>query len=252
MDAIRGVLLDLSGVLYQGNEPIPQARQALAFLQHQQIPFLALTNSCQKTPQQILKHLQSLGLALPKERLMTALDSAHDYCLQQQLQPFVVGHPQIMEQFADLVAHTQPAVLVADPGAQLDYNALNEAFRLLQQGVPFLAIADNRYYQTEQGIMLDMGAWVAGLAYASDRLPTLLGKPAEPFFNQACQRLGVAPQHCVMIGDDVVSDVNGAIAAGLQAALVETGKYQAADQQKKHPQAYQFTDVLQALTELFK
>jgi len=34
-----------------------------------------------------------------------------------------------------------------------------------------------------------------------------------------------------MVGDDVFADVNGALKAGLQAALVQTGKYRKNDEQ---------------------
>ena len=54
---------------------------------------------------------------------------------------------------------------------------------------------------------------------------TVLGKPAEAFFATALSGLGIAADHTVMVGDDVESDVGGALRAGLAGILVRTGKY---------------------------
>ena len=53
----------------------------------------------------------------------------------------------------------------------------------------------------------------------------MIGKPSSVFFNQAASLLGLSPGELVMIGDDVDSDVGGAMRAGLQGILVKTGKY---------------------------
>ena len=47
-----------------------------------------------------------------------------------------------------------------------------------------------------------------------------LAKPAPAVFAAACQRAGTLPAHTLHIGDDPALDVDGALAAGLQAAWV--------------------------------
>ena len=47
-----------------------------------------------------------------------------------------------------------------------------------------------------------------------------LAKPAAAVFAAACQRAGAAPAHTLHVGDDPALDVDGALAAGLQAAWV--------------------------------
>jgi putative hydrolase of the HAD superfamily len=47
------------------------------------------------------------------------------------------------------------------------------------------------------------------------------GKPAPEAFAEACRRAGAAPAHTLHIGDDPALDVDGALAAGLQAAWVQ-------------------------------
>ena len=57
----------------------------------------------------------------------------------------------------------------------------------------------------------------------------MLGKPAADFFLLALRDLQVDPAHCVMVGDDIVTDIGGAQAAGLRTILVRTGKFRPQD-----------------------
>jgi len=57
----------------------------------------------------------------------------------------------------------------------------------------------------------------------------VFGKPARRFFLAAAERLGIAPENILMIGDDIEVDVGGAQRAGLMGALVKTGKFRPSD-----------------------
>ena len=95
---------------------------------------------------------------------------------------------------------------------------------------------------------LDAGPFVRALEYASGSEAIILGKPSPAFFHAAASQLDCHPGDVLMIGDDVFSDVNGALRAGLKAALVQTGKYRPGDEQKiAAPGACFCTDLLDAV-----
>ena len=73
--------------------------------------------------------------------------------------------------------------------------------------------------------MLDLGTYVAAIEYATDKEAKVLGKPSAFFFHLICKQLGVRPEEALMVGDDIESDIGGAMDAGLRTALVKTGKY---------------------------
>jgi ribonucleotide monophosphatase NagD (HAD superfamily) len=52
-----------------------------------------------------------------------------------------------------------------------------------------------------------------------------VGKPSPGFFAEILAELGVEPAEALMVGDDIESDIGGALAAGLAAVLVRTGKF---------------------------
>jgi ribonucleotide monophosphatase NagD (HAD superfamily) len=86
----------------------------------------------------------------------------------------------------------------------------------------------SRQWNTSEGLQLDIGAFIAGLEYASGKQATVVGKPSAAFFDAALWRLGISAEKAAMIGDDIDSDVAGAQAQGLLGVLVQTGKYREA------------------------
>jgi len=71
-----------------------------------------------------------------------------------------------------------------------------------------------------------------------------IGKPAPEVFHAACDRLGVAPARVLHIGDDLLLDVEGALAAGLQAAWVHRAGVPVGAGPLQPPQ-YRVPDLLQ-------
>ena len=78
---------------------------------------------------------------------------------------------------------------------------------------------------------MDVAPFVAALENASGRRALVFGKPAPAFFHAAAERLGVPSGEILMVGDDIESDIAGAQSAGMQAALVRTGKFRSLDLQ---------------------
>jgi HAD superfamily hydrolase (TIGR01458 family) len=94
-------------------------------------------------------------------------------------------------------------------------------------GAKLVAMHRNKYWQTENGLRMDIGAFVAGLEYVAGCEAMVIGKPSQEFFKLAIQSLGLPTPNVAMIGDDIEADVGGAQAAGLTGILVRTGKYRA-------------------------
>ena len=98
-------------------------------------------------------------------------------------------------------------------------------FNELMNGAELIAMHMNKYWQTEQGLQMDIGAFVAGLEFVSGKQATIIGKPSREFFQLATSSLGFAPENVLIIGDDIENDVGGGQACGLTGVLVKTGKY---------------------------
>lgn len=233
---LRGVLLDLGGVVYVGDDVLPGAVAAVDRLRGAGLGVRFLTNTTRKPHAAMLGKLRDIGVAAePSELFMPAI-AARDLLEARDLRPHLLVHPALEADFAGLAGDAGTAVVVGDAGREFDYDRLNAAFRALQEAEAFLALAKNRVFQDSDGALsLDAGPFVAALEYASGRRATVLGKPSADFFRAAVDSLGCAPGEAVMVGDDVEADVGGALAAGLSGLLLRQGKYQPGDEARIDP-----------------
>jgi len=241
---IRGLLLDLSGVLYVGQEVLPGARRAVSALQKARVPMRFVTNTTRTPRRVLLDRLADMGLTVSPDLLFSAPRAARDHLQARGLTPYLVIHPDLAEEFRDFPRAGPDAVLLGDAGPAFTYERLNNAFRLLMDGAPLLAMGRNRYFRDAEGLSLDQGPFVAALEYATETEAVVLGKPARGFFDAAVASLGLSGGEVLMVGDDAEADVDGALAAGLQAALVQTGKYREGDEAAiRHAGARIFPDM---------
>ena len=244
---IHGVLFDLEGVLYIGGHPLPGAREALLSLRAAEIPVRFITNSTRLTRSAIRNRLARMGLDVSLQHLFTPVVAARNYLIARKLTPHLLVHPDIRGEFADLMGGPPGAVLLGDASNTFDYEALNQCFRLLLDGLPLLSMGSNRYFREEHQLNLDIGPFMVALEYAAELEAVVLGKPSPEFFLAAVNSLNLPPQDVVMIGDDAEMDVCGALAAGLHGVLVRTGKYRSSDEAKVVPHGGRVFDDLDAV-----
>lgn len=244
---IKGILLDLGGVVYVGSQALPGAIAAVASLKAAGLPLRYITNTT-RTPRRILlAELQGLGLAIEPQELFMPAVAARDYLATAGLVPQLLVHPKLREDFEGLPDEGEAAVVIGDAADGFTYAALNQAFRSLLEGAAFLALANNRSFRDDDdALSLDAGPFVAALEYASGRTATLLGKPSGDFFAAAVAGLGCRPEETVMVGDDVEADVGGAMRIGLKGLLVRTGKYAVGDETRIAPPPTAVLDDLAA------
>ncbi|HET6375502.1 MAG TPA: TIGR01458 family HAD-type hydrolase [Methylocella sp.] len=222
---IRGLLIDIDGVVTVGGAALPGSLEAIALLHERGIAHKFITNTTRRPRSRIAESLARLGLRIEDKDIFTPAILARDYLARHNLKPFLVVHPGLFEDFAGLEGGKE-AVVIGDAGEFFTYDLLNRAFRKLIHGAPFLALAKNRNFLDRDGeLSLDAGPFVAGLEYASGRNATVLGKPSRAFFALAVESLGCKASEAAMIGDDAEADAAGAMAAGLHGVLVRTGKY---------------------------
>jgi len=246
---IHGVLLDLEGVLYLGGYPLPGSREALLSLRAAGIPIRFVTNTTRLTRATLVNRLARMGLEAPLQHLFTPVVAARHYLIDRRLTPHLLVHPDIQGEFADLRGPRPSAVLMGDAGPAFSYEALNQCFRLLLDGLPLLTMGANRYFRDDHGWNLDIGAFAAALQYAAELEAVVLGKPSTDFFQAAVHSLNLPPQDVVMVGDDAEMDVCGALAAGLRGILVRTGKYRHGDEAKVEPHGGRVFDDLDAVVD---
>jgi len=225
---IRGCLFDLDGVLHVGDEPIPGARRALSHIRSKGIPCRFLTNTTTKSLESLHQKLNSMDLPIEKDEILSSSQAAVQY-LRRLGNPtcFLVLAEDVMSDFREftLTDRTPDVVVIGDIGETWDYQLLNRIFGMLIEGASLIALHRGKYWQTEDGLRLDIGIFVSGLEYVTGREAVIMGKPSPEFFKIALRSIGIPAGDTIMVGDDIESDVGGAQKAGIRGVLVKTGKY---------------------------
>ncbi|MEV5879898.1 TIGR01458 family HAD-type hydrolase [Streptomyces sp. NPDC052101] len=230
MESVRGVLIDIDGVLTVSWKPLPGAVEALGRIRAAGLGVALVTNTTSRTRASIAETLAGAGFEVGAEDVLTApsVTAAHLAEHFPGARCALLNSGDIAEDIAGvtLVDDDPEVVVLGGAGPEFGYAALNRAFGFLQRGARLVAMHRNLYWRTDAGLQLDSGAFLLGLEKAARVEAEVTGKPSRAFFEAALARLGVGAGQALMVGDDVESDVLAAQRAGLTGVLVRTGKFQ--------------------------
>lgn len=235
---MRAALIDLDGVVYQGERAVPGATEAVAWLREQGVPHLFLTNTTSRPRSALVEKLAGLGIDTDPEHILTPPVAARSWLAEHAPGPVALFVPEATSaEFGDLPRLAPDAeagaasVVLGDLGEGWNFPTLNRAFRLLmaEPQPALVALGMTRYWRAADGLRLDVAAYAKALEHASGARAVVLGKPAPEFFRAGLARLDCRPGEAVVIGDDIVGDVQGAQRVGIRGVLVRTGKFRASD-----------------------
>ena len=230
---LKLVMLDLDGTLYIGDQPIAGALDALQQLRTRGLQLRFITNTTTKTQQQLVAQMRALGFDLADEELISAPVGARLALEQIQreqgrsLRIWPVVADSIKADFANFAWDEQAPdyVVLGDIGERWDLPLINRLFQVIHGGAQLIALHKNRFWQTSEGLHVDIGFFVAGLEYVCSKPALAMGKPNADFYQRVLDSAGVAAGEAIMVGDDIDSDVGGAQMLGIRGVLVKTGKF---------------------------
>ncbi|XP_039093894.1 phospholysine phosphohistidine inorganic pyrophosphate phosphatase isoform X2 [Hyaena hyaena] len=237
---VRGVLLDISGVLFDGGEdgviPIPGSVEALARLKRSQLKVRFCTNESQVSRKDLVVLLRRKGFDISEGEVTAPAPATCLVLKERGLRPHLLIHDGIRSEFDHIDTSNPNCVVIADAGESFSYRNVNKAFQVLMEleNPVLISLGKGRYYKQTSGLMLDVGAYMKALEYACGIEAQVVGKPAPEFFQSALWEMGVEAHEAIMIGDDIVGDVGGAQQCGMRALQVRTGKFRPSDEH--HPE----------------
>ncbi len=231
--AIEGVLLDIDGVLAVSWVPIPGAAETVDWLRGRGIPFRLVTNTTSRSRRDLAATLTEAGIRVEPGEIVTAVAATASYLRTHHpgAKVFLLSDEESIEDLegVEVVDDGADVVVFGGAGEVFSYENANRAFQIVTGGAPFVAMHRSMYWKTSEGLQLDGGAYVRALEEATGVQAAVCGKPASAFFEETTRMLGVPAERALMVGDDVVTDVLAAQAAGLAGVLVRTGKFRPGD-----------------------
>jgi len=230
---IKGLLIDIGGVLYEGERVIEGAIETIKNLR-KNYKLRFLSNTSRIPPKKLHKKLINFGFDIKEEEIFTALNAAKMFLEFNACNAYIVATNEAKEYFKDLKGEIK-YVLICDAYKNFTYDNLNTAFRYLEDGCGFIATNKNRYFKDTDGLSLDAGGFVKCLEFASEKEAKILGKPNCDFFSLAIKSMNLEKNEVLMIGDDIQSDILGAKSCMIKTVIVKTGKFKKEDLKKGKP-----------------
>lgn len=247
MDRYHGFLLDMDGVIYIDQEPIPGAVEFIAQLRERRRKVLFLTNNSKLTRRGYRKKLAAMGIDSSEEEIMTSAVAAADF-LAENYEPdgaaaFMIGGNGLREE----LERTNVRLLDGEEGKRADYvivgwdteftyEKLKVACLALHAGAVFIGTNSDATFPSPDGLWPGAGAILAAVERSAGREALVVGKPNQYMIQAALSMVGEKADSTLMIGDRLETDVLGGWRAGLDTCLVLTGVARREDIEGYKPQ----------------
>src|SRR5271166_2315498 len=114
MQNIKGVLIDLDGVVHQRGVAIPGSIDAISRLRQLNLDFRFVTNTTRVPLRLIAAQLATIGVINGHSSVFTPALAARAYIKDHDLDPYFLISSALREDFANLEAGSRRAVIVAD------------------------------------------------------------------------------------------------------------------------------------------
>jgi len=233
LNNFKGLLIDLEGVIYSGEEVIDGAIETIEKLK-KKFRIRYLTNTTTTSRNLIFQKLLNLNLSVNEEDIFSPSIAINAFLKDKKIKNIsLIANEKINSDFKEfnINSNDPDAVIMGDIYKDFNWDKLNNAFELLlKKECLLIALHKNKYCKRNNKIALDLGPFVNALEYASSKNAIIIGKPEKNFFDLAINSLSLNKNETIMIGDDIVSDIEGAKSNNIKAIQVRTGKFQSNDE----------------------
>lgn len=234
----RGAILDVDGTVVRGEQQLPGTAEGLAALTEREIDRLFVSNNPTHRPDEYAEKLGAAGIDATAEEVITAATSTIAYLRRNHEgeRVYLVGEPGLHEQLTaagftvDMAGAggsdaTAPDVAVVSIDRGFDYDLLTEVLRVVRANeTPLVGSDPDAVIPAADGDIPGSGAIVAAVADVAEREPdAVLGKPHPLTRELALDRLGVAAEACLVVGDRLDTDIALGAGSGMTTVLVRSG-----------------------------
>ena len=227
-----GLIVDLDGVIWLGDEPVAGAAEAIAALRARGVRLVFLTNDPRSSRAEYAGRLQAIGIEVDERDIVTAGNSLAALVAEREgkgATAFVIGSPSLKGELTgaglelvDGEAARRADVVVVGGHDDFDFRELLVATQALRAGARLYAAGRDAVFPRPDGPWPGTGAIVAAVEVAGGRTAIAAGKP-EPFIFDRARALLESCNRVAIVGDSLASDIAGGKRAGLRTILVLTG-----------------------------
>lgn len=224
-----GWVLDLDGVIWLDDEPVPGAANAVARLRDRGERVVFLTNNSSLPVADYVAKLRKMGIGAGEADVITSAQAAAAMLTPNSTALVCAGRgvdEALQRRGVRTVIQGRADAVVVGFHKEFDYDRLTAAYRAVRAGARLIGTNDDPTYPTPAGPVPGAGAILAAVAAASGVSPELAGKPYDPMVRLVHERVG---RVTTLVGDRAATDGLMAQRLGARFALVLSGVTAAED-----------------------
>lgn len=221
----KPLLIDLDGVLKLGDSPAPDVKVFFEFIIENKIPSCILSNSTLRTGVLVKDFFDEHGITLSIPAI-TAFDATLSFVKMNYKKVQVFCREYLIHHFDRMIDEENPeAIVIGDIEDKWNYQIVNDIFKKVFAGADLIAMHKNKYWNPQGELLIDAGAFITAIEFASGKEAILIGKPSPHYFKAALEKIGAKLDGSfIMIGDDIENDIKAAQDIGGEGILIYTGK----------------------------
>ena len=235
---ISAFIFDMDGTLVLGDKtnhglnPLPGAREMIAHLNKQNLPYVLFTNGTAHTPAAYVETLRGIGFDLPANAVLTPASVAADLFVEKGYRRILaLGTEGMTKPLADADLEilkpegkpTADAVLIGW-FREFTMPALESACYAAWNGAKVYSCSQSLFFATAEGKTLGTSRAIAAMIRdLTGAKIHVVGKPDISALRCASHRLNVATKHIAVVGDDPSLEVPMAHRGKSLAIAVQTG-----------------------------
>ncbi len=185
-------ILDLDGVVWLSERPIPGSIEAIAALRDAGHRVMFLTNNAGPTVADLVAKLCDMGVPAEPDELVTSAQAAASL-LDPGTTALLCAGPGVREALeargVEVVREGDADAVVVGFHRDFDYHRLTAAFLAVHHGARLIGTNDDTTYPTPDGPIPGGGAILAAVAAAAGIEPEVAGKPYAPMAALLATRL---------------------------------------------------------------
>ena len=223
-----GFICDMDGVIYHGNKILDGVADFINWLIDNKKKFVFLTNSPEKTPQELSMKLGRMGLDVYTEHFYTSAMATAAFLSSQKpgCTAYVIGEAALTKALYDVGIYmndVNPDYVVVGETRAYFFEKIEKAIELVNKGAKLIGTNPDITGPTERGIMPATGSLISPIEIATGKKAYFVGKPNPLMLRHGLQKLGLHSNEIAFIGDRMDTDIIAGIESNVDTVLVLSG-----------------------------
>ena len=218
----------MDGVIYQGDNLIPEADNFISRVLKENIPFMFMTNNSQRTRIDAVRKLQKLGINVTENHVYTSAMATGKFLASQipKGTAYVLGEGGLLSSLHEngiSLVNTDPDFVVLGEGRNFTLEMVQRAVDMILAGAKFVITNCDPSPKKKGWDNLGIAATSAMIEEATGIKAFVVGKPSPVMMRSARKALGLETAETTIIGDTMATDIRGGVQMGYKTILVLSG-----------------------------